>query len=309
MALQIETYDDRFAAVIAPDTQLEKLCTGATWSEGPVYVEGENLVFWSDIPNNRLVAYSPDKGFHEFMKSSHFQNGHTIDLEGRIINCEHGRRCISRTNYRGETEILVDSFQGKRLNSPNDVVVKSDGSIWFSDPRYGILSNAEGYKAESEIGADYVYRFDPKTGEITAVATDTVRPNGLAFSPDESLLYVTDTAASHDPNGRHEIRAYDVAADGKSLKGSGRVFAVVNPGLPDGFRLDEAGRIYTSSDDSIQVYDPDGTLLGKFFVPEKIANCTFGDADFQSLYIVASTSLYRLRLAVKGNIQRKVKIA
>ena len=306
--MSVEILDQRLLALVDADAKVERLCSGATWSEGPVYVQDAGLVFWSDIPNNRLVAWSEEKGFHEFQKPSHFSNGHTIDLQGRIINCEHGRRCISRTVFGGETQILVDRWQGKRLNSPNDVVVKSDGTIWFSDPRYGILSDAEGYKAESEIGADYVYRFDPETGEIAPVATDTIRPNGLAFSPDERLLYVTDTSASHDADGRHEIRVYNVAADGKSLTGDGKVFAVVNPGLPDGFRLDEQGHIYTSSLDSIQVYHPDGTLLGKIPVPEKIANCTFGDADFQSLYIVASTSLYRLRLKIRGDIRRIVKI-
>lgn len=307
--MTIEMYDARLSALIDENAVVEKLCTGATWSEGPVYVESEQLVFWSDIPNNRLVAYQADKGFFEYQSPSHFSNGHTIDLQGRIINCEHGRRCISRTTFGGATEILVDRWEGKRLNSPNDVIVKSDGSIWFSDPRYGILSNDEGYKADSEIGADYVYRFDPESGEIYPVATDTIRPNGLAFSPDERLLYVSDTSASHDPDGRHEIRVYDVAPDGRRLQGDGRVFAVVNPGLPDGFRLDEHGHIFTSSQDSIQVYHPDGTHLGKIPVPEKIANCTFGDADFKSLYIVASTSLYRVRLKVRGDIRRRVQAA
>lgn len=306
--MSLEVFDKRLLALVDENVQVERLCTGATWSEGPVFVEDAGLVFWSDIPNNRLVAWTAEKGFHEYQKPSHFSNGHTIDLNGKIINCEHGRRCISRTTFGGETEILVDQYNGKRLNSPNDVIVKSDGTIWFSDPRYGILSDAEGYKAESEIGADYVYRFDPESKEIYPVATDTIRPNGLAFSPDERLLYVTDTSASHDENGRHEIRVYEVADDGQSLKGDGKVFAVVNPGLPDGFRLDEQGHIYTSSLDSIQVYHPDGTLLGKIAVPEKIANCTFGDKDFQSLYVVASSSLYRIRLKVRGDIRRKVKV-
>lgn len=306
--MSLEVFDKRLLALVDENVQVERLCTGATWSEGPVFVEDAGLVFWSDIPNNRLVAWTAEKGFHEYQKPSHFSNGHTIDLNGKIINCEHGRRCISRTTFGGETEILVDKYNGKRLNSPNDVIVKSDGTIWFSDPRYGILSDAEGYKAESEIGADYVYRFDPESKEIYPVATDTIRPNGLAFSPDERLLYVTDTSASHDENGRHEIRVYEVAEDGQSLKGDGKVFAVVNPGLPDGFRLDEQGHIYTSSLDSIQVYHPDGTLLGKIAVPEKIANCTFGDKNFQSLYVVASSSLYRIRLKVRGDIRRKVKV-
>lgn len=302
-----QSFDPRFDALLLPDSRLERLCTGATWSEGPVVVEALGLVIWSDIPNNRLVAWSEAEGFHEYQKPSHFSNGHTIDREGRIINCEHGRRCISRTVFGGDTEILVERFQGKRLNSPNDVVVKSDGSIWFSDPRYGILSDAEGYKAESEISADHVYRFDPQSGELEAVATDLIRPNGLAFSPDESLLYISDTSASHDADGRHELRVYPVMADGKSL-GAGRTFAVVSPGLPDGFRLDEQGHIFTSAEDAIQVYHPDGTLLGKIPVPEKIGNCTFAGENFDTLYIVASTSLYRIRLNTRAAVRRQVAV-
>lgn len=306
----IQIYHDDAKALFLADSKLEKLTTGATWSEGPVYVhdyESQFLVFWSDIPNNRLVAYTPKKGFFEYQSPSHFANGHTIDLQGRIINCEHGRRCISRTDFGGETTILVDKFDGKRLNSPNDVVVKKDGTIWFSDPRYGILSNDEGYKADSEIGSDNVYRFDPDTQELTCVADDTIRPNGLAFSPDESLLYVTDTSASHDDDGRHEIRVYTVNADGKSLS-NGKTFAVVEPGLPDGFRLDNKGNLYVSSLDGIQIYRPDGVRIAKIGVPEKIANLTFGGDNFDELYIVATTSLYRIRLNVQADIQRKVAL-
>ncbi|MGY0398544.1 MAG: SMP-30/gluconolactonase/LRE family protein [Ostreibacterium sp.] len=302
--------DEDFELILLADSQVVKHCTGAQWSEGPVYVAGEDLVFWSDIPNNRLVAYQTDKGFHEWQNPSHFSNGHTLDLQGRIINCEHGRRCISRSVWGGKTEILVDRWDGKRLNSPNDVVVKSDGTIWFSDPRYGILSNAEGYKAESEIGEDYVYRFDPQTQQLTLVVTDVIRPNGLAFSPDESMLYVTDTSASHDANGRHEVRCYDVDETGHGLlEGSGRVFAVVNPGLPDGFRLDNEGRLYVSSDDSIQVYHPDGRRLGKILIPEKVANCTFGGPNYDILYIVASTSLYSIKLGARAAVRRAVNLS
>lgn len=301
-----ESYDSRFDALLLEGQQLEKLCTGAKWSEGAFYVADRKMVVWSDIPNNRLVAWTEQDGFFEYQKPSHFSNGHTIDREGRIINCEHGRRCISRTQFGKETEILVDSYEGKRLNSPNDVVVKSDGTIWFSDPRYGILSNDEGYKADSELAGDYVYCFNPDTKEIRAVATDTIRPNGLAFSPDETLLYVSDTSASHDETGRHEIRVYRVGEN--NTLSAGKTFAVVEPGLPDGFRIDKNGYIFTSSLDSIQVYHPDGTRLGKIFVPEKIANCTFGGDDFDELYIVATSSLYRIRLNTTGDVCRKVKV-
>jgi len=298
--------DDEFNNILREDSKVSKLCTGAKWSEGPVYVQKDDLVFWSDIPNNRLVAYSPDRGFHELQNPSHFSNGHTIDLQGRIINCEHGRRCISRSQYRGDNEILVDTWRGNRLNSPNDVVVKSDGSIWFTDPRYGILSDEEGYQAESEIGADYVYRLDLDSRELDAVITDRVRPNGLAFSPDEQILYVSDTSASHDDYGFHHIMRYHLTGENHNAVGKGEIFAVVEPGLPDGFRLDKQGWLYVSSADSIQVFRPDGKRLGQIRIPEVVANCTFGGKNFDILYIVASTSLYAIRLNTQADIQRCV---
>lgn len=301
-----QSFDPRFDALLLPNEPLVKLATGAIWSEGAYYVHDKHMVVWSDIPNNRMVAWSKDQGFFEYLKPSHYANGHTIDLQGRIINCEHGRRCISRTTFGGETEILVSHYKGNRFNSPNDAVVKSDGTIWFTDPSYGILSNEEGYKAESEIGSEDVYCFNPDNGTLAMVASDVVRPNGLAFSLDESKLYVSDTSASHDANGKHEIRIYDVNPD-NTLSNS-KVFAVVNPGLPDGFRLDDKGHIFTSSLDSIQVYHPDGTLLGKIFVPEKVANCTFGGDNFDELYIVATTSLYRIRLNTRADVRRKVAV-
>ena len=192
----------------------------------------------------------------------------------------------------------MDQYQGKRLNSPNDVVVKSDGTIWFTDPPYGIMSNEEGYQAESEIGASYVYRFDPVSDELTVVADDFDKPNGLAFSPDESLLYISDTGASHDPEGAHHIRVFNVV-EGKALT-NGRIFAVVDPGLADGFRLDAHGNLYTSSEDSIQVYTAVGERIGKILVPEKIANCTFGGPEKNRLFIAASSSLYSITLNTRG---------
>ena len=198
---------------------------------------------------------------------------------------------------------MVDRYDGKRLNSPNDVVVKFDGTIWFTDPSYGIMSDVEGHIAESEFGGPndsgcYVFRFDPATGDIAIVERSFCKPNGLAFSPDETLLYVSDTSASHDPAGNHHVRVFAVV-DGKFLA-NGRIFAVIEPGLPDGFRLDEQGWLFVSSEDSIQVFHPDGTLLGKILVPEKIANCVFGGAAGDELFITASTSMYRIRLNTRG---------
>lgn len=311
--MTILIFHDDGKALFHENQQLTKLATGAVWSEGPAYIEALDKVIWSDIPNNRVVSYSPTEGFATFLAPSHFSNGRTIDLEGNLINCEHGRRAISKTlvgkdGLPKSTQILVDNWQGKRLNSPNDVVVKSDGTIWFSDPQYGIMSDKEGYKADSEIGADYVYRFDPKTQQLDAVITDTIRPNGLAFSVDEKLLYVTDTSASHDHCGRHEIRVYQVNDKGDGISGDGKLFAGISPGLPDGFRLDKAGRLFVSSANAVQIFSPDRTLLAQILVPEVIANLTFGGKNFDILYIVASTSLYCIQLNTQSAIQRTVRL-
>jgi len=209
------------------------------------------------------------------------------------VSCEHGNRRISRTEPDGSVVTLVDRYDGNRLNSPNDLVVKSDGTIWFTDPPYGILSDHEGHKAESELGANYVFRFDPETGELRIVGDDFDRPNGLCFSPDESILYVAD---SGEP--RH-IRAFDVV-DGEHIS-NGRIFAVVSPGIPDGFRVDTKGNLFTSAWDGIQVYSPEGELLGKVLVPEeRTANCSFGGPDKSRLFITADRSLYSIKLNVTG---------
>lgn len=294
----IEILDPGMTDLLLPDSRLERHCTGAVWSEGPVYFSEGDYILWSDIPNNRMLKWSQAEGMSVFREPSNFTNGHTRDREGCLISCEHGGRRISRTEADGSVVCLIDNYQGKKLNSPNDVVVKSDGTIWFTDPPYGIMSNDEGYQADSEIGANYVYRFDPATGEMSVVADDFDKPNGLAFSPDESLLYISDTGASHDPAGAHHIRVFDVL-EGKSLA-NGRVFAVVDPGLADGFRLDVHGNLYTSSEDSIQVYAASGQRIGKILVPEKIANCTFGGTDKNRLFIVASSSLYSILLNTRG---------
>ena len=294
----IEILDPRMTELLLPDSKLERHCTGAIWSEGPVYFSEGDYILWSDIPNNRMLRWSDTEGMSVYREPSNFTNGHTRDREGRLISCEHGGRRISRTEPDGSVVCVVDNYQGKKLNSPNDVVVKSDGTIWFTDPPYGIMSNEEGYQAESEIGVNYVYRFDPSNEELSVVAEDFDKPNGLAFSPDESLLYISDTGASHDPEGAHHIRVFDVV-EGQSLA-NGRVFAVVDPGLADGFRLDVHGNLFTSSEDSIQVYTAAGEKIGKIMVPEKIANCTFGGPDKNRLFIVASSSLYSITLNTRG---------
>ncbi len=296
-----EIFDERFRAILKPNSRLEQLATGATWSEGPAYLDDGSVV-WSDIPGNRLMRYSPQGGTEVFLQPAHFQNGHTRDLEGRLIACSHGQRAVLRFERDGVWTVLVDRHDGMKLNSPNDVIVKSDGTIWFSDPPYGLIQPHEGYGGTQEQAGCYVYRFDPVTLEITAVVTDMDKPNGLAFSPDEQTLYVSDTAGSHDPSGHHHIRAYDVV-DGSSTA-NGRVFAVIEPGLPDGFRVDHQGWIYTSSQDSVQVYTPDGVRLGKILVPEMVGNLTFGGPNRDRLFIAASTSLYAIDLATRGATDR-----
>jgi gluconolactonase len=289
--------DERMTALVDPGARLEKLWSGATWSEGPVWWE-DGGVTWSDIPNNRMLRWHPVEGGSIFRQPCGHTNGHTRDREGRLVSCEHSGRRISRTELDGSIVTLVDRYEGKRLNSPNDVVVKSDGTIWFTDPSYGILSDDEGIKAESEIGACHVYRFDPVTGIVEIVADDFEKPNGLAFSPDESLLYISDTGFSHIENGPRHIRVFDVI-DGRRLANS-RVFADVRPGAADGFRLDIHGNLFASSHDSIQVFAPNGTRLGKIMVPEIIANCTFGAPERNRLFITASTSLYAIDLLTYG---------
>ncbi|MEO1250444.1 MAG: SMP-30/gluconolactonase/LRE family protein [Pseudomonadota bacterium] len=297
----IEVFDSSMGALLLPDSKLVKHCTGCIWSEGPVYFAEGDYLLWSDIPNNRMLRWSDADGMSVFREPANFTNGHTRDLRGRLVSCEHGGRRISRTEEDGSITVLVDNYQGKKLNSPNDLVVKSDGTIWFTDPPYGILSNHEGYQADSELGANYVFRFDPESKDISIVADDFDKPNGICFSPDESLLYIADTGASHDPNGPHHIRVFDVV-DGKSLA-NGRLFADIEPGLADGFRVDIHGNVFTSSEDSIQVFEPGGHRLGKIMVPEKIANCTFGGPDKNRLFIAASSSIYSIMLNTAG-VQR-----
>lgn len=296
-----EVIDPRFNSLVLGNVSVEKLWTGARWTEGPVYVPAGRYLLFSDIPNDRVLRYDETSGeVTLFSDRSGFQNGRTLDRAGRVVSCEHGGRRVSRIEHDGTTSQLCASYDGKRLNSPNDVVVKSDGSIWFTDPTYGIDSDYEGHKAESEIGASNVYRIDPQSGEVTAVATDFAKPNGLAFNGDETRLYISDTGLSHDPDGPHHIRVLDVADDGKSLRPGGSVFTTCGAGVFDGFRFDQAGNIWTSAGDGVHCYAPDGCLLGKIKIPEAAANVEFGGPKRNRLYICASQSLYSVYLRTTG---------
>ena len=303
--MSIAVFDPRFAAVAQGAGGLERLCTGAVWSEGPVWMREDQSLLWSDIPNNRMLRWHADSGMTVWRDDVEFTNGHVREADGSLLHCSHGLRGVVRTRFGANLkplgdEVLVSHYQGRRLNSPNDVVVKRDGSIWFTDPQYGILSNREGHQAESELGVNHVFRFDPVKKELRIVSAFIEEPNGLAFSPDESLLYVSDTSAATrtDGSGHHHIVAFDVVG-GQELTNP-RIFAVVEPGLADGFRVDVHGFVYTSSEDSVQVYHPDGTRIGRIAVPEKVGNVVFGGEEGDELFICASTSLYRVRLNTRG---------
>lgn len=302
-ALEVLVEDPKFTELVDLGSGLERLGGGATWSEGPLWLPAENAVIWSDIPGNRILRWSATTGEVTVDRTDvEFTNGRTLDRQGRVVACSHGRRAVERTEPDGTTAVLVDRFGQARLNSPNDVVVASDGAIWFTDPPYGIIQPHEGHPGEREYGAHYVFRFVPDTGELTPMVRDMEEPNGLAFSPDERRLYVSDTSSAlrTDGGGQHCIRVYDVDADWQC--GNGRVFAEIEPGLADGFRVDEHGNVWTSSADSVQVYAPDGTRLGKIAVPEKVGNVCFGGADGRTMFVAATTSLYRFRTRVGGAV-------
>lgn len=293
-----EIHDMRFRNLVVPSAGLEDLYSGCRWAEGPVWFADTGCLIWSDIPNERMLRWVPDGDVSVFRAPSNFANGNTRDRQGRLVSCEHGTRRVTRTEIDGSITVLADSYKGKRLNSPNDVVVRSDGSIWFTDPTYGILSDYEGYKAEPEQATRNVYRLDPASGELEAVVDDFRQPNGLAFSPDETKLYIADSAASHDNSAPRHIRVFDVV-DGKKLA-KGKVFCGIDTGIPDGFRADTEGNIWTSAGDGVHCFAPDGTLIGKIRIPQTVANLTFGGPRRNQLFITATRSLYRIYTTATG---------
>lgn len=289
---EFEVLDERFAT-IGGDDRIERLYTGTRWAEGPVYFPAGRFLVWSDIPNERMLRWDEMSGaVGPFRQPSGYTNGNTLDREGRLISCEQGNRRVTRTEADGSITVIADRWQGKRLNSPNDAVVRSDGSVWFTDPPYGITSNYEGVVAEQEIDGCHVYRADPVTGEVRVVADDFVRPNGLAFSLDEKLLYVADTRARH-------LRVFEVREDG-TLSG-GRVFAEgTQADNFDGMRLDDTGRVWAAAGKALLCFDPDGTLIGRLKLPEFTANLVFGGLKRNRLFIASSSSLYSLMTNVTG---------
>ncbi|MFO1039084.1 MAG: SMP-30/gluconolactonase/LRE family protein [Geminicoccaceae bacterium] len=295
--------EPEFKNLIGLNARVVKLWTGSAWAEGPVFFRDGNFLLFSDIPNDRMLRFVPHLSGHGgnvsvFRQPANNTNGNTRDREGRLVSCEHGARRVTRTEYDGRITVLVDRFEGKRLNSPNDVVVKSDGTVWFTDPPYGILTDHEGWKGELEYGGCNVFRFDPKDGSLTVVCDDFAKPNGLAFSPDEKILYIADTGASHDPSVPRHIRAFDVT-DKNKLKKS-REFCTCDAGLFDGFRVDTDGRIWSSAADGVHCFAPDGRKLGKILVPEVVSNVAFGGFKRNRLYICGTTSLYAVLTHVNG---------
>jgi gluconolactonase len=290
--------DNRFRMLIQGNGWLERLHTGSRWAEGPVWFADSQTVIWSDIPNDRLLQWADGSGTRLFRSPARYTNGNTRDREGRLVSCEHGSRSVTRTEVDGSVTTLADRWEGKRLNSPNDVTVTADGSIWFTDPPYGIMSDYEGARAQSEIGAANVYRLGLESDKLAVVANDFVRPNGICFSPDERIVYITDTSISHNPAGNRHIRAFDVI-DGRRLA-NGRLFTVIEPGAPDGLRCDEAGNVWTSAGDGVHCYSPQAELLGKILVPEAVSNLCFGGPKRNRLFITATTSLYSIFLATNG---------
>ncbi len=289
----VQVIDPRFASYSMGNAPVKRLATGFDWVEGPVWFGDADCLLFSDIPNNRILRWS-DAGLTTFRQPSNYSNGHTRDRQGRLISCEHGTRRVTRTEYDGSITVIADRYDGKPLNSPNDVVVKSDGSIWFTDPHYGIITSYEGFQAEQELPC-HVYRIDPD-GTIEAVLTDFACPNGLAFSPDESRLYVSDTGRMFQGDPQH-IRVFDMAT---GRPRGGEVFHVIDPGCADGLRVDSDGNLWSSARDGVHCLSPEGDLLGKVLVPETVSNLCFGGRAKHRLFITATTSLYAITLNRRG---------
>ncbi|MGL4312346.1 MAG: SMP-30/gluconolactonase/LRE family protein [Paracoccaceae bacterium] len=285
--------DPQFASYVLGNAPVKRLATGFDWVEGPVWFGDMGCLLFSDIPNNRILRLD-DAGVSTFRSPSNFSNGHTRDLQGRLVSCEHGGRRVTRTEWDGRLTVIADIYQGKPLNSPNDVIVARDGAIWFSDPHYGIMTDYEGYRAEQELPCT-VYRVDPD-GRIEAVITDMACPNGLAFSPDERLLYVADTGRMFSDDPQH-IRVYDMV-DGHPV--NGRLFHTIAPGCADGIRLDSEGNLWSSAGDGVHCIAPDGRRLGRILVPERVSNICFGGRAKNRLFITATTSVYSVVLNRKG---------
>jgi gluconolactonase len=288
-----EIVDPVFGSYVLHNAPVKKLADGFDWAEGPVWFGDMECLLFSDIPNNRILRWT-EAGLTTFRQPANYANGHTRDRQGRLISCQHGTRSVTRTEWDGTITVIADGYQGKRLNSPNDIVVSRDGAIWFTDPHYGIVTDYEGFKADPELPCS-VYRVDP-SGQIEAVITEMACPNGLAFSPDESLLYVADTGRAFSSDPQH-IMVFDMATG--RPKG-GRFFHKIAPGCADGIRVDADGNLWSSAADGVHCVAPDGHLMGKIMVPETVSNLCFGGRAKHRLFITATTGLYSVVLNRKG---------
>lgn len=288
-----DVIDPIFATYVLGNAPVKRLVTGFDWVEGPVWFGDQNCLLFSDIPSNRILRWSAE-GLTTFRAPSNYANGHSRDRQGRLLSCEHGLRRVTRTDWDGTVTVLADSYAGMPLNSPNDVVAARDGSIWFTDPHYGIMSDYEGFKAPQELPCA-VYRIDP-AGGIEAMITDMACPNGLAFSPDETRLYVADTGRMFQADPQH-IRVYDLQ-EGRVV--NGRHFHTISPGCADGIRVDGDGNVWSSAGDGVHCLAPDGRLLGKVLIPEPVSNLCFGGRAKHRLFITATTSVYSVILNRKG---------
>ncbi|SCY94009.1 SMP-30/gluconolactonase/LRE family protein [Paracoccus tibetensis] len=290
----LDIRDDRFRRLVHPTAQLRRLCTGLTWTEGPVWFGDRDCLIFSEIPSQMLYQWSERSGLSIFRERTAFNNGNTRDRQGRLVGCRHGTRDVVRTEHDGRLTVLASTHEGRRLNSPNDVAVSRDGTIWFTDPTYGIISNFEGHRAQPEQPARNVYRLPPEGGSPRAMITDFAQPNGLCFSPDERLLYVAESGSSHDPAVPPVIRRYQVEGEAVTFVDD---FAVLDNGLPDGMRCDAEGNLWTSAGDGVHCFAPDGGLMGKILIPETVSNLCFGG---HNLFITATTSVYVLFVDVQG---------
>ncbi len=291
---RIESLDPAFDRYLRADSEFDEIIGGAVFTEGPVWVPDGHYFLCSDVRTSTMYRWSEADGQSVYREPSNSANGNFLDLEGRLITCEGGARRVVRTEHDGSMTVLADAHAGGRLNSPNDVVVKSDGTIWFTDPDYGIIESDAGPETAKEQDGNFVYRLDPDTGDLEVVLEDFDKPNGLAFSPDETLLYVVDSARTHGEERPHHLRVFDVV-DGRRLEND-RVFTVIEPYIPDGLRVAPSGDVFTSAGDGVQVFTPGGQLIGKFLTPEVAANLCLGGPGGDTLFICATSSVWAIRI-------------
>ncbi len=294
-----EIIDKRFSRYVLFNARLERIADGCRWTEGPVWFGDAGCLLFSDIPNNRILRWIEGLGVSVYRQPSQFANGGTRDQQGRLISCLHGARAVVRTEHDGRITVLANKFQGQRLNSPNDVVVKSDGSIWFTDPHYGIAMDYEGERAEEELPC-HVYRLDARTKKLAVVSDAFDCPNGLCFSPDESLIYIAETGRMGEDCAKREIRVFDVRDAARGQLGNERPFYAPEIGAADGFRCDEDGNVWTSAGDGVHCVSAEGELLGKIRVPEAVSNITFGGRHRSRLFICATGSVYAVYVNRRG---------